>query len=128
MRYLASIDISSALLRGKSVEQFLGRSPASAGYVRHLELRPSGSRIELWVYDVEDVGGEDYSDLYDFPYLDPDGPSTPVETFDDLFSAVEHAKIAFSAHPSRWVNLGIAESDYLDYIRAGRPSGWPVAA
>jgi hypothetical protein len=128
MRHLALIDVSSALRRGRSVEQFLGQSPASTGFVRHVELRPSGADIELWIYDVEDIGSEDYSDLYGFPYLEQDGSHSPVATFRDSFAAIEHARQELSASPSRWVNLGVAESEYLDYIRAGRPSGWPVAA
>jgi hypothetical protein len=128
MRHLALIDVSSALRRGKSVEQFLGQSPASAGFVRHAELRPSGTDIELWTYDVEDIGSEDYTDLYGFPYLEPDGPQSPVATFRDSLAAVEYASQELSVSPFRWVNLGVAESDYLDYIHAGRPSGWPVAA
>ena len=127
MRYLLPIDIPTAHRRGKSVEQFLGRSPADASYIRHIELRPSGQSIDVWVYDVEDVGNEDWSDFYDFPYLDADGPDCPVATFSDSQSAVMFASTALAADTARWVNLGVAESEYLDYIRAGRPPTWPVA-
>jgi hypothetical protein len=84
--------------------------------------------IEIWVYDVEDIGSEEYLDLYDFPYLQPDGPYGPVAIFPEPQAAVAYASTLLAADPSRWVNLGIAQSEYLDYIRAGRPSRWPVAA
>ena len=128
MRHLLANDIPAAFRRGKSVEQFLGRSPADAGYIRHVELRPSNESIEVWVYDVEDIGSEEYLDLYDFPYLEPDGPDGPVATFPGPQTAVKYASTSLATDHARWVNPGVAQSEYLDYIRAGRPSRWPVAA
>ena len=128
MRHLLPIDIPATFRRGTSVEQFLGRSPIDAGHIRHIELRPSDGLIEIWVYDVEDIGSEDYLDIYDFPYLEPVGPETPVATFPDPQAAVAYANASLATDPARWVNLGVAQSEYLDYIRAGRPSRWPVAA
>ena len=128
MRHLLHIDIPASFRRGKSVEQFLGRSPLDAGYIRHVELRPSNGLIEIWCYDVEDIGGEDYLDLYDFPDLEPDGPWVPVAAFPDPQAAVEYASASLATDPARWISLGVAQSEYLDYIRAGRPSRWPVAA
>ncbi|RYE72896.1 MAG: hypothetical protein EOO81_02180 [Oxalobacteraceae bacterium] len=66
--------------------------------------------------------------MYDFPYLEPDGPDGPVATFPNAQMAVAYADAALAADPARWVNLGVAQSEYLDYIRAGKPSRWPVAA
>lgn len=121
MRHLLAIDIPASLRRGKSVEQFLGRSPADADCIRYVELRPSNGLIEIWVYDVEDIGGEEYFDLYDFPNLEPDGPDSPVATFKEPQAAVVYASASLTADLTRWVNLGVAQSEYLDYIRAGRP-------
>ncbi|KAB8180908.1 hypothetical protein FKV24_012060 [Lysobacter maris] len=128
MRHLLSIDIFAALQRGRSVEQFLGSSPSGAGHIRHVELRPSGGLIEIWVYDVEDIGDEGHLDLYTFPNVEPDGPSDPAATFPDPQAAVAYASASLAADSNRWVNLGVAQSEYLDYVRAGRPSRWPVAA
>ncbi|MCC8527279.1 hypothetical protein P2C08_09820 [Xanthomonas perforans] len=74
MRHLLPIDIPATLRRSTSVEQFLGKSPVDAAYVRHVELRPANDCIEVWMYDVEDIGSEDSSDLHDFAYFEPDGP------------------------------------------------------
>jgi len=128
MRYLLAIDIPATFRRGNSVEQFLGRSPVGVGNIRHLELRPSDGLIEVWVYDVEDIGDQEHLDLYDFPYLEPDGPDGPVAAFPDPQAAVSYASASLAAGHARWVNAGVAQSEYLDYIRAGRPSRWPVAA
>ena len=128
MRHLLAIDIPATLRRGKSVEQFLGRSPADAGHIRHIELCQSDGLIEIWVYDVEDIGSEECLDLYDFPYFEPDGPDAPVAMFPDPQAAISYATASLAADSARWVNCGVAQSEYLDYIRAGRPSSWPVAA
>ena len=84
--------------------------------------------IEVWVYDVEDIDDEEYVDPYDFPHLEPDGPERPVATFPDSPAAFEYASASLSADRTRWVNAGIAQSEYLEYIRAGRPSRWPPLA
>jgi len=128
MRHLLTIDVSGSLRRSSSVEQFLGQSPAAPDFLRHVELRPSDGLIEVWVYDVEDIGSEDYLDLYAFPWLEPEGPDGPVVTFQDPQDAIVYASVHFAADPARWVNVGVAQSEYLDYILAGRPSRWPVAA
>ena len=128
MRYLPAIDIPATLRRGNSVEQFLGRSSVDAGHIRYLELRPSDGLIEVWAYDVEDIGDQEHLDLHDFPYLEPDGPDGPVAAFPDPQAAVSYASASLAASPARWVNVGVAQSEYLDYIRAGRPFRWPVAA
>lgn len=127
MRYLPITDIPAAMRRGMSVEQFLGRGSEDNAAIRHVELRPTKEAIELWVYDVEDIGSEDDLDLYDFPYLLPDGPAGPVATFADPQDAIAYASASLAAAPSRWVNAGVAQSDYLDYIAAGRPLNWPKA-
>ncbi|PPU15890.1 hypothetical protein [Xanthomonas arboricola] len=127
MRHLSPIDLAATLRRSRSVEQFLGKSPVDAAYIRHVELRPANNCIEVWMYDVEDVGSEDYSDLYDFACFEPDGPCAPAAIFADAAAAVTYASTFLAADPTRWTNLGIAESEYLDYLRAGGPSRWPVA-
>ena len=128
MRHLLSIDISMSFRRGNSVEQLLGRSPADPGCIRHVELRPCNEEIEVWVHDVEDIGSEACLDLYDFPALEPDGPDGPAAVFQAPQAAIEYAAAFLAANAARWVNQGVAQSEYLDYIRAGRPSSWPGAA
>jgi len=54
-------------------------------------------------------------------------PMALLPIFADAASAVTYASTFLAADPTRWTNLGIAESEYLDYLRAGRPSHWPVA-
>ncbi len=109
------------------MEQFIGRSPADSACIRYIEIRPAKQQLEIWVFDIEDVGSEEDSDLHEFPCFEPDGPIEPVATFADPQSAVALAAKTLGASPERWVNSGVAESEYLDYIRAGRPPQWPVS-
>jgi len=127
MRYIQTTDIPSIFQRRKSVQQFLGRSPADPDCIRYVELRPVAGRVEVWVYDAEDVGDEVYSDLESFPDFEPDGPQEPVATFDEPGSAVAYASTSVAADPARWVNEGVAGSEYADFVRAGRPLRWPTA-
>jgi hypothetical protein len=127
MRYLATHDIPALFDRDASIEQFLGRSPVDADHVRYVELRPTRGGVEIWVHDVEDIGGEDLLDLYAFPYFESDGPEGPVAVQPDPQAAMAHASATLAANPSRWVGPGVAQSEYLDYIRAGRPLTWPAS-
>lgn len=128
MRYLSVDNIFNALKRGNSVEQFLGRNPDNPNYIRRVELRPSDGSVELWVHDAEDIGSEDWLDLYEFPRPDSDDPEMPIGTFQDAHSAVAFAKENLLADVSRWTNQFISQDEYLHYIRAGRPPRWPVPA
>ena len=127
-RYLTIDEIDGALGRECSVEQFLGQVADSGVLgVRHLELRPAKGQIELWLYDSEDLGDENYLDIYSFPSFTPEPPDAPVAVFEDLSSALSFAGAHFSALSDHWVNQSVSQSDYLDFVRAGRPSTWPIA-
>ncbi|OWQ45747.1 hypothetical protein CDL60_17950 [Roseateles noduli] len=128
MRHLPTRDIPSVLRRGKSVEQFLGQSPGIAGSIRHVELRPTAGDVELWVFDVQDIGAEDFVDIYDFHCSELDGPRESAGKFGDADAALATAERILGANPDRWTNLGVGQDEYLDFVRAGRPLNWPVAA
>jgi hypothetical protein len=91
-------------------------------------LRPTRGVIELWVYDAEDIGDEEFLDLYDFPTLTDEDDEGPVATFDDVEAALALAQEKIGADRTRWTNALIGQSEYLDYIRAGRPDRWPLEA
>lgn len=124
MRHLPLSDRAAALRRGKPVEQFLGRSPIHPAYIRYVEMRPSSGSVEVWLNDVEDIGTSDHLDLYGFPQLDPDTPNEPDATFQDPQAAISYAASTLLADSTRWVNQFVAQDEYLDYIRQGRPSTW----
>ncbi|WP_254459558.1 hypothetical protein [Xanthomonas sacchari] len=123
MRSLAAIDIPAALRRGKSVERFLGRGGRGKACI----VTSCAGAIQRWGHDVGDIGSEHALDLYHVPYQEADGPEAPVATFADPQGALAYAHAALAADTGRWVNEGVAQSEYLDDIRAGRPAKWPHA-
>jgi hypothetical protein len=128
MRYLVEPFIIGALRRGRSVEQFLGPvgSPERPG-VRYAEVRAARMSYEVYVHAVEDVGQENFLDLDVFPPFDQDAEE---EDFGKLLGRAEDpqgalvlAEACTGAVRGRWVNQGVVQDEYRDFVRAGRPSG-----
>jgi hypothetical protein len=123
MRYVAANFIEGTFRRGKSLEQFLG------GYVangecrfRRVELRPTkAGQIEVWLFDDPDLG---FPDIYEFG-SDHEAPDHPLGTFETPADALKFAHAHLSASFDRWVNEGVAASEYEDFVAAGRPERWP---
>ncbi|MFI6285162.1 hypothetical protein ACIBCM_10450 [Streptomyces sp. NPDC051018] len=127
MRYLVEPFIIGALRRGRSVEQFLGPvgSPERPG-VRYAEVRAARTSYEVYVHAVEDVGHEDFLDLDVFPPLDQDAEEEDfgqlLGTAEDPQDALVLAEECTGAVRGRWVNQGVVQDEYRDFVRAGRPS------
>ena len=124
MRYLTEPFAVGALHRGRSIEQFLGPTgDPSVPAIRWVEIVPIPSGYKVVLHTSQDVGGEHFCDLVEFPPLDPDEDlgqeiaSTPG-AHDALAEAHNHAEAA----RDRWVNQSMAGDEYLDYVRAGRPN------
>ena len=111
MRHLPSSEIESVVRRGKSVEQFLGKGH-DGRTLRWVELRPSKEVVEVWVFEVEDVGSIDYLDLYSFPEV---GASfeEPLARL-PFTEAIEWCERNLSASPMRWVNQGVVQDEYAE--------------
>ncbi|WP_261994185.1 hypothetical protein [Streptomyces sp. t39] len=135
MRYLAESFLLGALWRGRSVEQLLGPC-GSAGHlgVRYVEVRAAKTSFEVWLHTVEDVGSENFCDLGEFPPFDPDDEAGEFGRLlgmaEDPLAAVVVAEQCTGAGRGRWVNEGVVQDEYGDFVRAGRPSdaspgGWP---
>ncbi|MCI3277001.1 hypothetical protein [Streptomyces cylindrosporus] len=126
MRYLAEPFALGALRRGRAIEQFLGPagSPEHPG-VRYVEVVPVSTHYEIFLHTLEDVGHETFADLVEFPPLDPDNEEEEfgllLATRDDPHAALETAEEATGAVRGKWVNAGLAQDEYHDYLSAGRP-------
>lgn len=134
MRYLAESFLLGALRRGRSVEQFLGPC-GSAGRpgVRYVEVRAAKTSFEVYLHTVEDAGSEGFFDLGEFPPFDPDDEAGEFGRLlgmaEDPLAALIVAEQCAGAGRGRWVNEGIVQDEYGDFVRAGRPSdvspgGW----
>ncbi|MEU9360637.1 hypothetical protein AB0D35_21285 [Streptomyces sp. NPDC048301] len=128
MRYVAESFIFGALRRGCSVEQFLGPvGPPERRGVRYVEVRAARTSCEVYVHAVEDVGHESFLDLDSFPPFDQ---NSEEEEFGQLLGRAEDPQSALilaekgtGAVRGRWVNQGVVQDEYRDFVRSGRPSG-----
>ncbi|GAA5023392.1 hypothetical protein GCM10023335_56120 [Streptomyces siamensis] len=138
MRYLTESFALGALGRGRPVEQFLGPagSPERPG-IHYVEVRPAKTHYEIWLHILEDVGNETFADLVEFPPLEPDDEEEefdrPVATREEPLAALTAAEHVTGAVRGRWVDAGLVQDEYHDYVMAGRPANsspdghpWPV--
>ncbi|MFF5020288.1 hypothetical protein, partial [Streptomyces sp. NPDC001165] len=128
VRYLAESFILGALRRGRSVEQFLGPcGSAERAGVRYVEVRVTKGPFEVYLHAVEDVGSESFLDLGEFPPFDPDdeasGFGRRLGMAEDPLAALQIAEQRVGAERGRWVNEGVVQDEYGDFVRAGRPVG-----
>ncbi|MFF3565401.1 hypothetical protein ACFYXS_35695 [Streptomyces sp. NPDC002574] len=139
MRYLTESFALGALRRGRPIEQFLGPagSPERPG-IRYIEVRPAKTHYEIYLHTLEDVGHETFGDVVEFPPLNTDDDEEEfgrlVATRDDPLGALAAAEDVTGAGRGRWVNAGLVQAEYFDYVMAGRPANnspdghpWPVA-
>ncbi|GAA5005036.1 hypothetical protein GCM10025793_12390 [Lysobacter lycopersici] len=122
MRHVAATFHESILRRGKSLEQFLGSGNSKpAPTIRWIELRPSTQGVEVWTFEVPDLGGPDSTDVYEFGADDIDQPAACLGSPGE---ALAFAHEQLGASPELWVNAEVIGDEYLDYVAAGRPINW----
>ena len=123
MRFLQGTFIEGSLERGASIEQFLGGGVLNdQRIIRWIEIRPTRSQYEVWLFQVADLGSLDQLDLYEFGTDDIEAPAFKGQSAREAL-AFAHAQLG--ATPERWVNKSVVQSEYEDFIRAGRPLIWP---
>ena len=121
MRYLQGMHLDYAISAGKTVEQFLGAFERDGDQaIRYLTIRKQGERFWLHNHEVYDEGSEDYLDLYAFEYLEmPEDRFEPFPTeFNTMEDALRYASAEFGADSRRWVNKGVVQDEYSDFIRS----------
>lgn len=124
MRYVSLSFLESTLRRGKPLEQFLGGLLRdSERFIRWVELRPAKGRIEIWSFVAPDYGDEGRLDFYEFVGDEDEVLEQSVESPAEAFA---FATAKLGALSDRWVNQFVSQDEYLDFIRAGRPSSWPT--
>lgn len=125
MRYLGETYAIATLRHGRSIEQFLGRAGnAHTPGIRWVEIVPAHDGYRVVLHVSQDVGGERFCDLVEFPPLeesDEEYFGEQIAVAAEEHEALEAAHTRAGATVDRWVNQGIAADEYLDYVRAGRP-------
>lgn len=120
--------ILGALRRGRSVQQFLGPcGSAERPGVRYVEVRVTKGPFEVYLHVVEDIGSESFLDVSEFPPFDPDDEASEfgllLGTAEDPLAALQVAEQRVGAERGRWVNEGVVQEEYGDFVGAGRPAG-----
>ena len=133
MRFLEESFALGALDRGRAVEQFLGPvGDAEARGVRWVEVVPARSGLTIVLHTSADVGSEQFCDLVEFPPLDLDDEDEEfgreIAEVESPVDALVVAAARTGAVRGRWVNKGVAQDEYRDFVRAGRPNHWPSDA
>lgn len=99
-----------------------GALDAGEKFVRWIELRPTNAGIQVWNYVVPDLGDE-CLDLYAQASVELE----PLAIAPDATRALALAHLELGADPDRWVNQGVSQDEFLDFLRAERPIQWPPA-
>ncbi|MFJ3883226.1 hypothetical protein ACIPW5_38000 [Streptomyces sp. NPDC090077] len=94
--------------------------------MRYVEVRATKTSYEVFLHTVEDVGSESFFDLSEFPPFDPDDEASEFGQLlgmaEDPLAALAVAEQRTGAKRGRWVNEGVVQDEYGDFVRAGRPS------
>ncbi|WP_329583321.1 hypothetical protein [Streptomyces sp. NBC_01361] len=104
MRYLTESFALAALRRGRTIEQFLGAAgrPDKPG-IRWVEVRPAPAGYVVVLHTAEDIGGEHFCDLVEFPALDSDCEEDfgqEIATAEDESQAMATAEASTGASPA----------------------------
>ncbi|MEV6574889.1 MULTISPECIES: hypothetical protein [Streptomyces] len=95
--------------------------------MRYVEVRATKGPFEVYLHTVEDVGSESFLDLGEFPPFDPDDEASEFGLLlgmaEDPLAALRIAEQHVAAERDRWVNEGVVQDEYGDFVRAGRPVG-----
>lgn len=112
MRHLHSSDIVDTSRRGRTLEQFLG-GDRDSGRLRWVELRPPEAGVEIRLFEDENPSKQ--LDIYDLGEIDEPIATLPIP------EALAYAQSQFGASPSKWVNQGVAVSEYEDFLNGRVP-------
>ncbi|WP_418357063.1 MULTISPECIES: hypothetical protein [Shewanella] len=115
-RYLTKTEAEFALRRGKTVEVFLGGFKVENDKcIRWATFTLSGSGVKGNLWEAFDQGSVEYCDIYTFD--SPNGEyDEPVKTV--ISVDIEMAAKELGIIDQKFVNQGMAESEYIAYIES----------
>lgn len=123
-RYLTLSEAESALNRSHSIECFLGPCErAGQRGIKWLSASRRGDWVRLAIFETADLGSEDFLDLYEFgplnPALELDEPDEE-KMFENFRSLISEVEAMFPSSTARFVNEGIIQDEYSDFIARKR--------
>jgi hypothetical protein len=123
-RYLQLDEVDAALRRGRTVESFVGACVRNGqnGF-RWLRLRKQNDFLCVGIFETADQGSPSFLDIYELAPLDPTlalGEPAGQLTFGELPSCITALSERFPESPLRFVNEGVIQDEYADFISGTR--------
>ncbi len=120
VQYLTENQITPQLRSSRPIEQWINSYYVDDVYfIKYIEVvndRRDGCYV--WISEVEDVGDEEYIDIYSFPGIDPDEPEGFSVEFDNIEDCLEYCYGRLDAKPDKFVGSGTIQDIYRDdYIK-----------
>ena len=116
-KYLTIEQLKTNLILGKPVEQWLSHEEKDDYRVlkwlridKEKDLSYSATYFECF-----DDGNADFTDIYEFSLLDPDGPEI-VNVFTSIDDILDIVKVAYEASIEKFVPAGMIQEEYKLYL------------
>lgn len=122
-RYLTEYFLQAAVARGREVGQFLGGfSHEGQPAIRYLGMQADDEGVVLSLYEKHDPQDEEWCDVVSFGELDEveQGEAAAEHHCASVAEALALAEASYGARADRWVNEGILDDEYRDYLSGGR--------
>jgi hypothetical protein len=122
-RYLDQSLLVARLRAGRPLEQWLGTRPLDSGVaIRWLHLgRELSDDYSLTLFEVYDDGDENFQDVHEFSPVDVDEPNGTTMMFATPEELLSAARERFGANADNFVNRGMVQDEYADYLRTRKP-------
>src|SRR5690348_14768383 len=120
MRHLIASDLTRLLAIGRGIEQFLApRQADNYRALRWLSIKKDGHQGKFLVtrFEVFDEGDPEHLDIYSFSYVNPDEPFVEHSDISTPEAALLVAREKFGADPERFVNAGVVQDEYADFLK-----------
>lgn len=117
-RYLTEDGAIRALEQGRTIEQWLGARVESAVTVLKwlsIERERNGQTL-VRLREVFDEGGAELLDVYEFRPYDVEAEEGIETHFGNWKEALQYSVVHLGADPCRFVNEGIVQLEYADYL------------
>lgn len=127
MRHLTRSFAEGALRRGRQIEQLLEAFEQDGRRgLRWTSISPA-TRFHGFIVSLHTVEDIDYRLTVDeYPSFYESDEEDFGQTIGETESAEEALDLAhreLAANPARWVNQGVLQDEYNDYVEQGRPLG-----
>jgi hypothetical protein len=120
-RYLTGPEVVSALSQGRGVEAMIGPAVVlEQRVIRWLSLRVNSGKVHVELWESCDVGSVDCLDVYEFGTPDGDDEPAILYTFESAEECLGELERHYPGVGARFVNRGVIQSEYADYLRSAR--------